>query len=493
MKKSNSLKVKLSIPIISIIIIVFMLSSFVIIQRESELVKDTIILNAKTFSKITAADIISNYRQYYDSGFFKFKELTENLMEVNDDILKIQMYHVNGSLLFDSDDIRNGTIEQSDHSQKSTIDEILIDRIEKISPSYIGLDGKSTTFEIIQPYVDEWGRHEYSIRYIFSYIRLLQLQQEMVLIVSLYSALFLVISFFSIYTLLNRYVTRPVKTLIVGVRKIQHGNLGEEIHIKSNDELGELATSFNRMTVDLKRSNTQLEKYSKDLEKLVEQKNQLIIQLSHDLKNPLGPITNLISVLKNSETDNSKKEMFEVLQRNAEYMKNLVIKTIEYTKVNSSELPLYLQKVSLIDSFEKIIATKKTLIQKKNLTVKLDIKEDISVFADTLYLEELITNIIENAIIYNINHGAIYISAERIDEFIQITITDTGIGIESKNISKVFDEFYKVDEARHDFESTGLGLSIAKKIVELHKGKISIESDGKNKGTTVRFSIRSIE
>lgn len=491
MKKKIGLKIKLSIPIIAIILLVFMLSSFIIIQRESQVAKDTIIISAQSFSELSVAEIIAGYELYYDSGFFKFTELTSNLMEVNKDIEKIQIYDVNGKLLFDSIEIQEGKYDEVMNGPRMISDDDLLDLIEQIEPTFIELEEDNSRFEIIQPYVDEWGPHQYSIRYVYSYSRLLQLQEEMILIVSFYSAVFFIISFISIFILLSQYVTKPVYGLIEGVRKIQKGLLGEKIHVRSTDELGELASSFNKMTVDLKQSNEQLEEYSKDLEKLVDQKNQLIIQLSHDLKNPLGPITNLVSLLKNMETDQSKKEMLEVLQRNADYMKNLVIKTIEYTKVNSSELPLQFKSVSLLGIIEKIIAAKKTLIEKRDISVKIEISEDLLIRVDPLYFEELVANILENSIIYNKESGTIFIRAERKNSFVEIVVEDTGVGIGEEFSEKVFDEFFKVDESRHDFESSGLGLSIAKKIVELHGGKISIESKGKDKGTMVKFSVPS--
>ena len=488
MIKYTSLKLKLSIPIIAIILFVFILSSIVIIQRETQVAKDTIIISAQSFSKISVAEIISNYELYYESGFFKFTELTSNLMQVNEDIKKIQIYNVNGVLLFDSDEIDQGKYDDTIHGVRKSTDDELIDMIEKIDSTFIESPDKKN-FEIIQPYIDEWGPHEYSIKYIYSFTRLITLQQEMVLIVTFNSAVFFIISFISIFILLSQYVTKPIQVLIQGVRKIQKGKLGQKIQITSRDELGELATSYNNMTIDLKESHEQLEEYSKSLELLVEQKNQLIIQLSHDLKNPLGPITNLVTLLKKIEKDDAKKEMLEVLQRNAEYMKNLVIKTIEYARVNSSELPMNYKHMSLLGMVKKIIAAKKTLIQTKKLTIYIDVDEQLMIWVDTLYFEELLTNIVDNAILFNNQHGTITIQATSKKDSIEISISDTGIGIEKEKQPLIFDEFYKVDESRHDFESSGLGLTIAKKIVELHGGTIWITSKGKDKGTTVSFTI----
>lgn len=490
MKNNLNLKIKVLTPLIVIFFIIFILSSYVSVQRESQFIEDKIISSSKSFSYLSVSEVIINYELYYHSGFSKFSEIISNLLNFNKDIIKIQIYYATGQLLFDSDEITNGKYFNNVYNNISN--ENLLNAIGNIEQTTFKSEEFNNSFEIIQPYIDKWGGHIYSVRYIYSLSRLNQLQQNLILNIIIYSMLFLLISFFSIYILIGYYVTKPIKKLIDGVRKILKGKLGEKIKINSKDEIGELASSFNEMTVDLKKSNQKIKEYSKNLEKLVIQKNQLLIQLSHDLKNPLGPITNSILLLKNMENDSSKVELLDILQRNFDYMKNLIVKTIEYIKVNSPELPLKYNKIKLIDIIEKLITIKKPLIEKKNLSYDINIEDVIYIWTDQLYFEELFTNILENSIKYNKKNGKIYIKAIKKGKFIQISLSDEGIGLEKSEIKQVFNEFYKADKARQDFESSGLGLTISKKIVELHGGKIWIESKGKNKGITVYFTIPSV-
>ncbi|RLF58176.1 MAG: hypothetical protein DRN27_06110, partial [Thermoplasmata archaeon] len=268
MKKKLSLNIKLPVPIITIILLVFMLSSFIIIQREAQVAQETIITSAESFSTLSTSEIISNYEMYYDSGYYKFIEVVSDLMAVNYDCITIQMYHVNGELLFDSKELSLEKYDKDLNGIRMCNDEELLNSIAKIDQTYTK-SAEDGTFEFVQPYLSEWGSHEYSIRYIYSFSRLIKLEQEMVLIVSFYSAVFFIISFISIFILLSHFISKPINILITGVRNIQRGRLGEKINIRSNDEMGELASSFNNMTVDLKRSHEQLEAYSRNLEKLV--------------------------------------------------------------------------------------------------------------------------------------------------------------------------------------------------------------------------------
>jgi len=117
------------------------------------------------------------------------------------------------------------------------------------------------------------------------------------------------------------------------------------------------------------------------------------------------------------------------------------------------------------------------------------VETKLSVKADMLHLEELIDNIISNAVKYSPENSCIEINAETDGDFALISVSDDGIGMTDKQISYVFDEFYKADISRHDFESSGLGLPICKRIVEKHGGKIWAESKGEGKGTTLYFTM----
>ena len=120
-----------------------------------------------------------------------------------------------------------------------------------------------------------------------------------------------------------------------------------------------------------------------------------------------------------------------------------------------------------------------------------EIKTKFFINADKLRFEELMTNLLENAVKYSKKQGTITIDANKEEnDFITISVSDTGIGMTKKQTKHIFEEFYKADKSRHDFESSGLGLTICKRIVEKHCGKIWVESPGVGKGTTVFFTMQ---
>ena len=244
---------------------------------------------------------------------------------------------------------------------------------------------------------------------------------------------------------------------------------------------------------EIRKMNQQLEKKveqrTEQIEQLLKQKDEFINQLGHDLKNPLGPMINLLPVIKNHIEDEKDKEILQVIQRNVGYMKNLVQKTLELARLNSPNTILTKTSIPLSDLIDQIVSQNKYILEEKQIKISKNIPRSITVFADKLRLEELINNLLNNSVKYSKKNGKIIISADVTDGNVTVSITDTGIGMTSEQLDHVFDEFYKADESRHDFDSTGLGMAICKRIVEKHGGNIWAESLGLNKGSSFYFTL----
>jgi signal transduction histidine kinase len=540
MKKFHSVKLKVILPLLVILLAVFLTSSLVIIDRESKSAKDTIINTASSFSSLSVVYVIDNYQLYYESGFYKFIEVIGDFMKLNANLIDIQIVDVNGKILFDSTEIQNGKYDEKTNGARFLENATLIQQAGDPASSLI-VNETTRRIDIIQPYFEEWGRHDYSVRYIYSLASLDAMTHEMIITILMYSGIFIVVTFLLIFFLFNYFVSSPIGELTKGVRTMSKETLGYKVNVKSKDEIGELATAFNTMSADLKISRDNLEEYSKNLEKLVAertaeleektrrleqinqdlmvareelnilnknlekrvqdrtkeveklltQKDEFITQLGHDLKNPLGPLINLLPFLEEEETNPAKKEMLTVLHRNADYMKNLVVKTLELAALNSPNTRFSIEKMNLFKEVDQIIENKKILFDEKKVNISNKIDHALFIKADRLRLEELLTNIFENSVKYSRDGCKILIDAEQADEMVKISITDNGIGMTKEEIDRIFDEFYKADSARHDIRNTGLGMSICKRIVEKQGGSIWVESPGPGKGITVFFTLPS--
>jgi len=246
---------------------------------------------------------------------------------------------------------------------------------------------------------------------------------------------------------------------------------------------------------EIKKSHQTISMFNKELEQkvtektarienLLKQKDEFINQLGHDLKNPLGPLVNLLPIVEKHTTQEKDKKMLQVAQRNVKYMKNLVQKTLELARLNSPNTTLAKKEVNIKKHIEGSIEQNKYLFKEKNISVIVQIPDEIIVHADVLRLDELFHNLLNNAVKYNKKHGHIIINAFDKEDMITISIEDNGIGMTPDQLNHIFDEFYKADESRHDFESSGLGMAICKQIVDKHNGKIWAESEGLGKGST---------
>ncbi len=539
MKKLLSLKIKIIIPIFFILILVFFTSSLVIIDREYNVARDSLISRAESYSSLSAHTLINNYIRYYESGFYQFIQIVDDLMMLNENVYHLEIVDINGKILFNTTELTLKTkYDEATYGERYITDKNIIEKFSSSTTS-IQIFENEQNMEIIQPYIDEWGRHDYSVRYLYSLSSLEMMRQEMINTVFIYSGVFIIISFLLIFVLFNRFITAPIGDLIKGVRVMSKGKLGAKVKVKSTDELGELASAFNKMSEELKKSQDSLKEYSQDLEKLVtkrteeledktaylekinkdlikarkelnilnknlekrikerteevehllKQKDEFINQLSHDLKSPLNPIMMLLPVLEKQESDPKKLECFQVLRRNVEYMKNIATKTLELAKLNSPKTKFLFGRIDLKDEIKRIVQNKKTLFQGKNLNVQNNITKKLLINADKLRFEELLSNLLENSVKYSNENGTITFDAVKENDYMKISIRDTGVGMTKKQIKHIFEEFYKVDKSRHDFESSGLGLTICKRIVEKHGGKIWVESPGIGKGTTVFFTM----
>ena len=234
---------------------------------------------------------------------------------------------------------------------------------------------------------------------------------------------------------------------------------------------------------------------TREVRQLVDQKNNFITQLSHDLKTPLTPIISLLPVLNTLIKDDPReKKILEVVTRNVHVMRDLVSKTIDLVRLNSTLIEFELESVNLKREIETVIDMNQHALRSHRMAVKINMDESVQVEADRLWLRQLLHHLLTNSIVYRDKEkeGLVRIDAQANEDMVTITIKDDGIGMSSSHLNHIFEEFYKADGARHYLESSGLGLSICKCIVNRHHGTIWAESPGVGKGSTFFFTLRGV-
>ncbi|MBN1941677.1 MAG: HAMP domain-containing histidine kinase [Phycisphaerae bacterium] len=253
---------------------------------------------------------------------------------------------------------------------------------------------------------------------------------------------------------------------------------------------------------ELRRSQELLAEFNRNLETLVarrtaevqallEQKKEFIRQLGHDLRTPLTPLVALLPKFREHLEDPRDREMLELIISNTDYIHQLVVRTLDLMVLeNEGEQP-ELRMVELRVEANNVLADFAPVLKENGFTAVNNIEPPVRLPVDVVQFKELLLNLLSNAVKFSPAGGRILIGANYNEKETTLSVSDTGVGMTPEQLSRVFDEFYKADPSRHDRGSLGLGLSICKRIVNNHGGRIWVESPGLGKGTTVFITLPS--
>ncbi|MCP4718759.1 MAG: response regulator, partial [Desulfobacteraceae bacterium] len=340
------------------------------------------------------------------------------------------------------------------------------------------------------------------IGYIRIYFSLADIEQEQRLSYLIFGSL-LGLIFLTMLILLNQIISKTVVSPIVSLRNamvnIASGSFEEKVDIKTRDEIGELASTFNKMSKalsqsysDLRKSHANIENQNKELKKLDRLKDQFLANVSHELRTPLNGIIGVTESLNSGiagTMNATAKENLAIISTSARRLNSMVNDILDSSKIKEKHLSLAIKPICLSMLVNSVIELTKPMADQKSIALINDI-QDLSVFvlADENRMIQILNNLIGNAIKFT-DQGSVTITAVPEKDWIQIFISDTGIGIPQEKIKIIFNEFEQVDgSSAREYGGTGLGLSITKHLVEAHGGSIGVESK-LGKGTRLFFSI----
>lgn len=232
-----------------------------------------------------------------------------------------------------------------------------------------------------------------------------------------------------------------------------------------------------------------------EINKLVKDKARFIDNLSHDLATPLTPLISLLPVIKDDVENENSKKLLETCLKNIKYIKRVIENARELADVSATDL--LLKKENLYDILNEILNRYDIVFKSYNIKIQNNIDRNTLIKTEKTRLLQLFDNLISNAVNSMLDGGVLTFESKCIKNengnFIQVIVKDTGVGLTRDQTDRIFNEFYKTDDSRHKLDSTGLGLTICKKIVEKHGGKIWADSHGKDMGTRIIFTIPSKE
>ncbi len=274
---------------------------------------------------------------------------------------------------------------------------------------------------------------------------------------------------------LARGMTQPLRDMADAARRMEIGDYSTRIHTTTRDEVGQLAAAFNRM--------------SRELENLEASRRDLVANVSHELKTPITAIrAHLENLLDGVEEPNP--EILQVMLAQSERLGRLVEQLLDLSRLESGEVPLRREEVALAPLVAQVVSEIEVACADRDVALTSDLPEDLpAIEADPERVHQVLFNLVDNAVRFTPEGGAVRIEAERHDGSVLVSVADTGVGIPEAALPRLFERFYRVDSSRARGDGgTGIGLAIARSVVEAHGGTIRAESEP-GLGSTFTFDL----
>ncbi|PFO09628.1 two-component sensor histidine kinase [Bacillus sp. AFS076308] len=280
------------------------------------------------------------------------------------------------------------------------------------------------------------------------------------------------VTFIICFYLITKRKMKEIEEIALGLMEIAKGNLNYRIREKSKDELGSLATNINYMAFEL---NEMIER-QRQTEKL---KDELITNVSHDLRTPLTSIMGYLRLVKDHQYKSQTQldEYVDIAYGKSEQLKKLIEDLFDFTRLNYEGVQLKKEKVSLNQMIRQLMDELDPIANDNNVKFSNDLpKEQIMMKIDPNQMVRALENVLTNAIKYSTPPGNIYVKMIKNKQSVQISVSNPCETLTKEEVTRLFDRFYRVDTSRSSNKSgAGLGLAITKSIIELHRGTIHVD------------------
>lgn len=272
---------------------------------------------------------------------------------------------------------------------------------------------------------------------------------------------------------LSNYISRPLISMKNAALDIAAGHFDTKVAIKSRDELGQLADAINFM--------------SSQLAKLDQLRRDIIANVSHELRTPLSLIRGYSEALKDGLIEDSKmqKQYLDIVLDETGRLQKLVNDLLDLSQLESGAMPINPQPFSITQLITEVCSRFEPTANKEQIELSAQTDGEIIVVADEGRIEQVLYNLVQNALNHTPQEGRVAVSAQRHDSKAFIQVSDTGHGISPEDLPHIFDKFYK---GRNSRKGTGLGLAIARGIIAAHGSELTVQSE-LNKGTAFSFYL----
>lgn len=274
----------------------------------------------------------------------------------------------------------------------------------------------------------------------------------------------------------SKKLTAPLREMNRVAMEYAKGKFGLKVNVKNDDEIGQLGNTLNHM--------------ANELDSLDQMRKEFVANVSHDLRSPLTSINGFIGAMLDGTIPSEQQQHYlTIMKDEAERSIKLVNDLLDIARIESKQMEIHPIKYNLTEQLRKVVAKMEPDFEKHQVKPNLLIKEEeeITVYADPDRIEQVLVNLIQNAIQHSQRRGNLDLSLSK-GENVTVTIHDYGVGMKDEDVKLIWERFYKGDKARSKRVGTGIGLSIVKHLLDLHGTTIQVESV-LGQGTIFRFTL----
>ena len=274
--------------------------------------------------------------------------------------------------------------------------------------------------------------------------------------------------------LLSWSLVRPIQSTEARLAEIAAGDFSGRLDVPNRDELGSLAANVNRMNGELQRLYGELETASRH-------KSEFLANMSHELRTPLNAIIGFSQVLRQrlfGELNEKQDEYLDDILSSGNHLLSLINDVLDLSKVEAGQVELEIATFSLREALERGVVMVRERATKNGVQLTLALAGDVDlVDGDERRLRQVVFNLLSNAVKFTPEGGSVVVGSERADGEVRVMVTDTGPGVPEEDRERIFEEFQQTEVGARQREGTGLGLALSRRLVELHGGRIWVESE----------------
>ena len=280
-------------------------------------------------------------------------------------------------------------------------------------------------------------------------------------------------------------VVGPIQRIDSRLAAIAAGDFSGHVDVENRDELGALAANVNRTNDELRRLYAELEAAS-------QHKSDFLASMSHELRTPLNAIIGFSQVLREGmfgAVNEKQAEYLDDILSSANHLLALINDVLDLSKVEAGQVELEKEPFSLREALERGVVVVRERASDDGVSVALDADPDADVVeGDERRIQQVIFNLLSNAVKFTPAGGAVDVTSARVNGEVRVSVTDTGPGVALEDQERIFEEFQQAESGLEQREGTGLGLALSKRLVELHGGRLWLESELGN-GSTFVFTL----